>query len=95
MSHPITNTFSSYSLSENEQKLGTQLTQLNVAVFQNQRSQIAEEKLNLVFTPNDVLHYTQQEAYLKGQLDLLNYILAANEESSQYHTINDSQSPQS
>lgn len=87
MSHPTTNTFTTYALSENEVKLGQQLTSLNVAVFQNQRAQIAEEKLSLEFTPNDVLSYTQQEAYLKGQLDLLSYILAANEDSQQFHHI--------
>ncbi len=87
MSHPIPNTFTTYSLSEDEVKHGHRLTSLNIAVLQNQRAQIAEEKLALVFTPNDVLSYTQQEAYLKGQLDLLSYILAANEESQQYHHI--------
>ena len=88
MSHPISNTFTTYSLSEDEIRAGQQLNSLNVAVLQNQRSQIAEEKLGLVFTPNDVLSFTQQEAYLKGQLDLLSYILAANEESQQFHHIN-------
>lgn len=91
MSHPTPNTFTTYALSEDEVKQGQQLTSLNVAVLQNQRAQIAEEKLSLVFTPNDVLSYTQQEAYLKGQLDLLSYILAANESSQQYHHITISQ----
>ncbi len=87
MSHPISNTFTTYSLSEEETKLGQQLSSLNVSVLQNQRAQIAEEKLNLVFTPNDVLSYTQQEAYLKGQLDLITYLLSCNEESQKFHHI--------
>ncbi len=91
MAHPIANTFSSYTLNEQEVKLGSQLTSLNVAVIQNLRSTIAEEKLNLVFTPNDVLSYTQQEAYLKGQLDILQHLLTTNEDSQQYHTINTQQ----
>ena len=85
MSHPIPNTFTSFSLSEDEQKAGATLTSLNVAFIQNLRAQIAEEKLNLAFLPNDILTYTQQEAHLKGQLDALNYILAANEESQKFH----------
>lgn len=89
MSHTITNTFTSHKLSEEESRLGSQLTQLNVAVLQNLRSTTAEEKLNLVFTPNDVLAYTQQEAYLKGQLDLLTYLLTTNEDSQKYHTISE------
>jgi hypothetical protein len=91
MAHPIPNTFSSYNLTEQELKLGAQLSSLNVAVIQNLRSTIAEEKLNLVFTPNDVLSYTQQEAYLKGQLDILQHLLTSNEDSQQFHTINTQQ----
>lgn len=83
----IPNSFTTYTLTEKEQIAGTTLTSLNVAVLQNQRAQIAEEKLNLPFTPNDIQTYLQQEAYLKGQLDLLNYILASHEESSQLHNI--------
>lgn len=91
MSHPSTNSFSSYNLTEEEFKNGSILTSLNIAVIQNLRSQIAEEKLNLPFTPNDVLSYTQQEAYLKGQLDILAHLLAENEAATanQFHTIND------
>jgi len=88
MSHPQPNTFTTYKLSEEEQRNGSSLTSLTVSVLQNLRSSIAEEKLNLVFTPNDVLSFTQQEAYLKGQLDILAYILAANEEAQQFHHIN-------
>jgi len=93
MSHPQPNVFTTYKLSEDEQRNGSALTSLNVSVLQNLRSSIAEEKLNSVFTPNDVLSFTQQEAYLKGQLDILAYILAANEESQQFHHIVDSTQP--
>jgi len=93
MSHPQPNTFTTYKLSEDEQRNGSSLTSLTVSVLQNLRSSIAEEKLNLVFTPNDVLSFTQQEAYLKGQLDILAYILAANEEAQQFHHITDSTQP--
>jgi hypothetical protein len=87
MPNPKLNTFSSYNLTEDEEKSGSQLSSLNVAMIQNLRSSIAEEKLNLVFTPNDVLSYTQQEAYLKGQLDILSFLLNQNEDSQQYHHI--------
>ena len=87
MSHPTSNTFSSYSLSEEESRQGAMLTSLNVASIQNLRCSIAEEKLSLQFTPNDVLSFTQQEAYLKGQLDMLSHLLAMNEDAQQYHHI--------
>jgi hypothetical protein len=83
----IPNSFTTYKLSEDEQRQGFNLTSLTTAILQNLRSQIAEEKLNLVFTPNDVLTFTQQEAHLKGQLDVLNYLLASAEESQNYNSI--------
>lgn len=88
----VDNTFSTYELTAEEQVLSDQLSQLNVAKIQNLRSQIAEEKLNLVFTPNDTLTYTQSEAYLKGQLDLLTFLLQSHEEANQFHKIESSQS---
>jgi hypothetical protein len=39
------------------------------------RCDVAENKINLPFTPNDVLSYAQQESYLKGQLDLLLHLI--------------------
>jgi hypothetical protein len=91
MAHPTPNTFTTYTLSEKEQQLGQQLSSNNIVVLQNLRASIANEKLNLPFTPNDLMSYTQQEAYLKGQLDLISHLLDLNEESQQYHHISDSQ----
>ena len=88
MSHPIPNTFSTYSLTPQEQRAGMMLTPMNIAVIQNLRSSIAEEKLNLVFTPNDVLSYTQHESYLKGQMDILSHLLNCNEEAIAASTTN-------
>ena len=92
MAHPSANTFTSYTLSEDESRNGAMLSSLNIAVIQNLRCSIAEEKLALQFTPNDVLSYTQQEAYLKGQLDMLSHLLSLNEDAQQYHQISDNQS---
>lgn len=87
MAHPANSTFTSYTLTEDEARNGSILTSLNIAAIQNLRCKIAEEKLNLTFTPNDVLSFTQQEAYLKGQLDILSHLLDLNEEAQQYHHI--------
>ena len=87
MSYPASNVFTTFSLTPDELTKGQQLTSLNVAFIQNLRSQLAEEKLNLVFTPNDINTYLQQEAHLKGQLDVLSYILSCNEEASRIHTV--------
>jgi hypothetical protein len=79
MPHPSSNVFSTYVVSQQEEAVGKTLTHLNIAVLQNLRSQIAEQKLNLPFTPNDIQSYLQQEAYLRGQLDCISYILAEHE----------------
>ena len=89
MTTPANNTFTSYQLSEEDSRNGAMLTSLNVAVIQNLRSSIAEEKLRLPFTPNDVLTYSQQEAHLRGQIDILTHLLDLNEDAQQYqHIIN-------
>lgn len=71
------NPFQVIALSPSDAANGQILNSLQKAALQNQRAAIATQKLNLVFTPNDVLSYTQQEAYLKGQLDLIQYMLDA------------------
>ena len=75
------NTFTSLSLSESDTLSGSILNSLQEACIQNQRVAIAEQKLALPFTPNDTLAYTQQEAYLRGQLDILQYLLDLSQES--------------
>ncbi len=71
------NPFQAIDLSARDEANGQILNSLQKAVLQNQRAAIATQKINLVFTPNDVLSYTQQEAFLKGQLDLIEYLLDA------------------
>jgi len=83
MPTPIPTVFSSYTLSEEEELHGQTFTNLNIAVLQNIRCQAAQDKLNLDFTPNDVLTYSQKEAYLKGQLDLIQYLMDLNDAAKQ------------
>lgn len=90
MSHPKANSFTSYELSEDEQRAAHTLSSLNISFIQNLRAAVAEEKLALEFTPNDLNTFLQREAHLKGQLDVLNYILACNEEAQQHHNSNHS-----
>lgn len=73
--------FTSVPLSPDEELSGSILTQLQKSVLQNRRAEIATQKLNLVFTPNDVLSFTQNEAFLKGQLELIQWIFDVSEES--------------
>lgn len=71
----IPNTFTSYQLSDEEVSQGTMLTIVQKQVLSNRQANIAEEKLRLEIDPEHPLAFIQQEAYLKGQLELLDYIL--------------------
>lgn len=75
--------FQAIPLSPSDASNGQILNGLQKAVIQNKRVEIATQKLTLPFTPNDVLSYTQQEAYLAGQLDILQYLLDASTASEE------------
>ena len=79
MSHLIQNTFSTYQLDEDELVQGTLLTTLQKQVIQTQIGTIADEKLRLEFDSDKPMQFMQQEAYKRGQLDALNYLLQASE----------------
>jgi hypothetical protein len=71
----IPHSFNRYELSEDEQRAGQALSLSNQAVIQNLIASISEEKLHLVLDANNITAYAQQEAYLRGQLDILRHLL--------------------
>ena len=81
------NAFTKFPLSETEERAGAILTSLNLAAIQNMRADIAQSKINLPFTPNDPLSYAQEEAYLRGQLDILLHLIDRSNESQPFHHI--------
>lgn len=68
-------TFTKYKLSDTDVMAGYKLPAATIAVLTNLQVTIAEEKLALEFTPNDVLSFTQQEAFKAGQLAIIAHIL--------------------
>lgn len=76
--------FSSYTLTQEEQLAGETLSALSIQVLHNLRSRLAEQKLYLPFTPNDVLAYAQQEAFLTGQLELLTFLIDSAEAANSH-----------
>ena len=68
-------TFSKYTLTDVEALTGRILNDMQLGVLHNMRTDIAEQKINLKFTPNDVGTFAQDEAFLKGQLDLLTHLI--------------------
>lgn len=75
----IPNTFTSYEMTDKEQIESLILTTLQKQQIQTHRAQLAEKKLALEFDPAEPQLFMQQEAYTRGQLDLLTYMLEASE----------------
>jgi len=69
------NLFSSYILTEQEELEGQLLNSNQKAVLRTKRSEIAAEKLLLSFDVNSPGEYAQTEAYLRGQLDAITWLL--------------------
>lgn len=73
------NPFQVVHLTTSEQLGGCILNQVQKAVLQNRRVEIAVQKLNTPYTPEHPLVYAQQEAFLRGQLDLIQWLLDSSE----------------
>jgi len=67
----IPNSFTSYDLTDKEAIDGIILTTTQLLSMRNKLANIAEEKLRLIYDDNNRMAFIQQEAYLKGQMDIL------------------------
>lgn len=85
--------FQSYELSEQNSLQGSVLSPLQAQVIQNEISTIAEQILSLTYNPLNPMEFVQQDSFLKGQIQCLQYILAKSE-SSQAELIRLAQSSQ-
>jgi len=79
MSEQIPNTFTTYEFTDKEELQGQILTTLQKQNIQNQRARVAEEKLALDFDTSKPEVFTQQEAYKRGQLEVLTWLLEASD----------------
>jgi hypothetical protein len=80
------NQFQSWNLTPEEYLQGGMLTLTQKQVIQNQIASLATQKINLSYTPAEPLVFAQQEAYLRGQIDALNYLLTLSEEAERQLT---------
>ena len=75
MAKLIPNAFSTFELTEDEDKQGSILTITQQQVIQNKIAEAAQQQLNLVYDTKDPLKFVQEQAYLKGQLDFGQYLI--------------------
>jgi hypothetical protein len=70
-----TNTFTTYELTEAELIRGNILTVEQEAVLRNKLALVAESKLSLQFDGTNPLKFAQAEAYERGQMDVIKWLL--------------------
>lgn len=85
------NSFSSFALTEEEQVSGSVFSADQKRVMQNLISEAAEESLNLTYDGTNPIKYAQQEAYLKGKIDILKWLIEA---SDAYEAASNAPEPQ-
>ena len=68
-------TFTRFELTYAEKLAGQILTYDQKCVIQTERADIADQLINLDFDPEHTLLYTQQEAFLRGQLSVYTVML--------------------
>lgn len=79
MSVLIPNSFSTYELTDQELEQGSMYTITQKQVLQNHLAVCAEEKIALELNTSDPQQFIQQEAYKRGQMDTLRYLLEQSE----------------
>jgi hypothetical protein len=62
-------------LTEEVELKGQLLSPENTLVIRNERAKIAEQKVRMDFNPSNAEHYIQTEAQLKGQIQMLDWLL--------------------
>lgn len=81
MSTLTLNSFSQFQQSEQEYLVGTTFNTEQKQFIQTQIAKLAEQRLAIVPDPLNYVVFIQQEAHLKGQMDILKYLLDCSESS--------------
>jgi len=92
MAKLLPNSFTAYSLDQQEEEAGTVLNIYQQQVIQNRIAAAAKMKLDLVFDPLNTADFGIQTAYLTGKLDVLQQMLDESEEITKLITTRASQS---
>ena len=74
-----TSTFSRYILTADEERTADLLTEAQISRLQNTLADIADSLINLDYTPDKPLEFAQNQAFLKGQRAVIDFILASHQ----------------
>ena len=77
MADPIDTSFIAFKFTPEELVGARALNPLQRQYFQTLRTDAAEEKLALEYDPKNELNFAQREAYLRGQMDILEMLLGS------------------
>lgn len=72
---PTPNIFTAYTLTEEEIAAGSVLSELQMAVLQNDLAEAAQQKVHLKVNSANVTEFIQKEAELAGRILILTYVL--------------------
>ena len=75
----IPNIFTTTELTEEERVQGLVFTSIQLAVLQNRRAEIAMSKLAISFDGTSLVKFAQAEAYERGQLDVLTWLVESSD----------------
>lgn len=78
---PAPSRFSRFTFTDDEVIQCKVLTNLNLANLQNMRADIMDSRAALDFDPQNPIAFAQSEALLKGQLQMLDLLLAEHEQA--------------
>lgn len=73
--------FHSWQLTPQEIINGSILSGVQKMCIQNQISVLAEERISLLFDPNNPLPFQQRDAELQGQMNALRYLISLSEDA--------------
>lgn len=73
------NVFTEYELTLEEQQLGSVFSGNQLAVLKNLLANAVQQRLRLDFTPTDVIGFAQNEALIKGQISILEFLIDTHE----------------
>ena len=91
MAELIPNEFTSYKLNEQEELEGSIFTITQKHVLHNLLAVNAAEKLIIEYDPEKPLTFVQEEAYKRGAIEILRFILASSEAATEALYPNDNQ----